>query len=185
MPKYTVSEAEQMFRENLPGMRSEYSRMRDIAEKRIKRLQESEFSTARAVSEHPSGFKKLRDLDIRDLPKAFSELSKFIGAKGSSVTGQKQIRDKTIRTWQEHGLNLNKKNYDKTIKILEEMRRRKIVYGSDKAIELADSMLDLDDQQTNEWLDHLDILLQHTDELQEIPDLAGYDFDEILDMLGE
>ena len=52
-------------------------------------------------------------------------------------------------------------------------------------MELADSMLDLDDQQTNEWLDHLDVLLQHTDELQEIPDLAGYDFDEILDMLGD
>ena len=65
------------------------------------------------------------------------------------------------------------------------MRRRKIVYGSDKAVELAESMLDLDDRQTNEWLDHLDVLLQHTDELQEIPDLAGYDFDEILDMLGD
>ena len=101
------------------------------------------------------------------------------------MTGQKQIKEKTIKTWQDQGLNLNQKNYDKTIKILEEMRRRKIVYGSDKAVELADSMLDLDDQQTNEWLDHLDLLLQHTDELQEIPDLAGYDFDEILDMLGD
>ena len=185
MPKYTVSEAEQMLRENLSGMKSEYSRMRDIAEKRLKRLETSEFSNVRAVTEHPSGFKKLRDLDIRDLPKAFSELSKFVGAKGSSVTGQKQIRDKTIRTWQEQGLNLNKKNYDKTIKILEEMRRRKIVYGSDKAVELADSMLDLDDQQTNEWLDHLDYLLQHTEELQEIPELRGYDFDEIRDMIGD
>ena len=101
------------------------------------------------------------------------------------MTGQKQIREKTIKTWQDQGLNLNQKNYDKTIKIMEEMRRRKIVYGSDKAVELADSMLDLDDQQTNEWLDHLDTLLQHTDKLQEIPDLAGYDFDEILDMLGD
>ena len=65
------------------------------------------------------------------------------------------------------------------------MRKQKIVYGSDKAVELADTMLSLDDQQTNEWLDHLDTLLQHTDELKEIPDVAGYDFDEILEMLGE
>ena len=127
----------------------------------------------------------MKSLDPRDFPKAFAELAKFVRAKGSTVTGQKQIKEKTIKTWQDQGLNLNQKNYDKTIKILEEMRRRKIVYGSDKAVELADSMLDLDDQQTNEWLDHLDVLLQHTDELQEIPDLAGYDFDEILDMLGE
>ena len=46
-------------------------------------------------------------------------------------------------------------------------------------------MIDLDDQQTNEWLDHLDYLLQHTEELQEIPELRGYDFDEIREMIGD
>lgn len=185
MAKYTVSEAETMFRENASAMRKEYSRMRDIAEKRIKRMRESEFTTSKAVREHPEGFRKLKDIDARDLPKAFSEISKFLGAKGSSISGQRQIREKTINTWQEQGLNLNRKNYDKTIKILEEMRRRKIVYGSDKALEVANVMLEMDDQQTDEWLDHLEVLLQHSDELQEISDLAGYDFDEVLRMLGE
>ena len=185
MPKYTVAEAEAMFRDDPSAMRREYSRMRDIAEKRLKRLEESSFYESKAVKEHPQGFSKLKQLDARDLPKAFSDLSKFLNTKGSSVTGQRQIRQKTIRTWQEQGLNLNEKNYDKTIKILEEMRRRKIVYGSDKAVELANTMLELDDQQTDEWLDHLGLLLQHTDELQEIPDVAGYDFDEILEMLGD
>ena len=113
----------------------------------------------------------------------FEILRKF--SSKESPMSEKQIKEKTIKTWQEQGLNLNQKNYDKTIKILEEMRRRKIVYGSDKAVELADSMIDLDDQQTNEWLDHLDMLLENSDKLQEIPDIAGYDFDEILDMLGE
>lgn len=185
MAKYTVSEAETMFRENASAMRKEYTRMRDIAQKRLQRLRGSEFSSSKALREHPEGFVKLKDIDARDLPKAFSELSKFVGAKGSSVSGQKQIREKTIRTWQEQGLNLNQRNYDKTIKILEEMRRRKIVYGSDKALEVANSMLEMDDQQTDEWLDHLDTLLQHSDELQEIPNLAGYDFDEVLKMLGD
>lgn len=185
---YTVQGAETMARmgtkDDMSTMRSEYTRMRDVAQKRLKRLAKA-FPESKAVQSHPQGFKKLKDIDPRDFPKAFAELAKFVKAKGSTVTGQKQIKEKTIKTWQDQGLNLNQKNYDKTIKILEEMRRRKIVYGSDKAVELADSMLDLDDQQTNEWLDHLDVLLQHTDELQEIPDLAGYDFDEILDMLGE
>lgn len=185
---YTVQGAETMARmgtkDDLSTMRAEYTRMRDVAQKRLHRLEKA-FPDSKAVQSHPQGFPKLKTLDPRDFPKAFAELAKFVRAKGSTVTGQKQIKEKTIKTWQDQGLNLNQKNYDKTIKILEEMRRRKIVYGSDKAVELADSMLDLDDQQTNEWLDHLDVLLQHTDELQEIPDLAGYDFDEILDMLGD
>ena len=185
---YTVQGAETMARvgtkDDMATMRAEYTRMRDVAQKRIKRLGK-QFPESKAYQSHKQGFSKLKDLDPRDFPKAFAELAKFVRAKGSTVTGQKQIKEKAIKTWQDQGLNLNSKNYDKTIKILEEMRKQKIVYGSDKAVELADSMLDLDDQQTNEWLDHLDTLLQHTDELQEIPDVAGYDFDEILDMLGE
>lgn len=185
---YTVQGAETMARlgtkDDLATMRAEYTRMRDVAQKRIKRLGK-QFPESKAYQSHKEGFAKLRNLDPRDLPKAFAELAKFVKAKGSTVTGQKQIKEKTIKTWQDQGLNLNSKNYDKTIKILEEMRKQKIVYGSDKAVELADSMLDLDDQQTNEWLDHLDTLLQNTDKLQEIPDVAGYDFDEILDMLGD
>lgn len=185
MARVTVTEAEIMARNDLSAMKKEYTRMRDIAQKRIKRLGQSEFKGSKAFQTHFNGFAKLKSLDLRDLPKAFSELSKFVEAKGSTVTGQKQIREKTIKTWQKQGLNLNRKNYSKVIKILEEMRRQKIVYGSDKAVELAESMLDLDDQQTNEWLDHLDYLLLHTSELQEIPELRGYDFDEIRDMIGD
>lgn len=185
---YTVQGAETTARvgtkDDMATMRAEYTRMRDVAQKRIKRLGK-QFPESKAYQTHAKGFAKLKELDPRDFPKAFAELAKFVRAKGSTVTGQKQIKEKTIKTWQDQGLNLNSKNYDKTIKILEEMRKQKIVYGSDKAVELADSMLDLDDQQTNQWLDHLDTLLQHTDELQEIPDVAGYDFDEILKMLGE
>jgi len=185
---YTVQGAETMARvgikDDMATMRAEYTRMRDVAQKRIKRLGQ-QFPESKAYQSHSKGFPKLKELDPRDFAKAFSELAKFVRAKGSTVTGQKEIKNKTIKTWQDQGLNLNSKNYDKTIKILEEMRKQKIVYGSDKAVELAESMLDLDDQQTNEWLDHLDTLLQHSDELKEIPDVAGYDFDEILEMLGE
>ena len=199
---YTAQGAETMARmgtrDVLATMRAEYTRMRDVAQKRVTRLQKMfpdsvgakhRYDTGKTDKKgnpiYKSGFPTLKTLDPRDFPKAFAELTKFVKAKGSTVTGQKQIKEKTIKTWQDQGLNLNQKNYDKTIKILEEMRRRKIVYGSDKAVELAESMLDLDDQQTNEWLDHLDYLLQHTKELQEIPELRGYDFDEIRDMIGD
>ena len=199
---YTVQGAETMARmgtkDDFATMRAEYTRMRDTAQKRVARLQKlfpdsvgakHKYDTGKKDSEgnpiYKSGFPTLKTIDPRDFPKAFSELAKFLRAKGSTVTGQYQIKEKTIKTWQDQGLNLNNKNYDKVITILEEMRRQKIVYGSDKAVELADAMMGLDAQQTNEWLDHLDILLQHTDELQEIPGLAGYDFDEIMELLGD
>ena len=184
---YTVQGAETMFRtgtkSDIATMRAEYTRMRDVAQKRIKRL-EKQFPEAKAYSTHAKGFKKLKEIDPRDFAKAFSELAKFVGAKGSTVSGQKEIKQKTIKTWQDQGLNLNAQNYDKTIKILEEMRNQKLVYGSDKVVELADQMLELDDQKTNEWLNHLDTLLANTDKLATIPDVAGYDFDQVLNMLG-
>ena len=185
---YTVQGAETMTRlgsiNDIATMRAEYTRMRDVAQKRIKRLGK-QFPESKAYQSHAKGFPKLKELDPRDFAKAFSELAKFIKAKGSTVTGQKEIKNKTIKTWQDQGLNLNNKNYDKTIRILEEMRKQKIVYGSDKAVELAESMMDLDDQQTNDWLDHLEQLLQNTDELKEIPEVSGYSFDEIIKMIGD
>lgn len=185
MAKVSVTEAENMMRMDIAAMRKEYTRMRDIAQKRIKRMGDSEFSQSKAYQAHSRGFQKLKDIDPRDLPKAFSELSKFVEAKGSSVTGQKQIREKTIRTWQEQGLGINRENYNEAIRILEEMRKRKIVYGSDKVVSLADSMLELDDQQMNQWMDHLDVLLENADTLSEIPNISGYSINAILKMLGD
>ena len=189
---YTVQGAETMARlgtkDDLSTMRAEYTRMRDVAQKRLKRLEKA-FPESKAVQSHPQGFPKLKNLDPRDFPKAFAELAKFVKAKGSTVTGQKQIKEKTIKTWQDQGLNLNQKNYDKTIKILEEMRRQKIVYGSDKAVELADSMLDLDDQNTEYWLDRLDTLLLHTQEIDLLKDVMesrgqSVDIDDLIRQLG-
>ena len=189
---YTVQGAETMVRvgtkDDMSTMRAEYTRMRDVAQKRIKRLGE-QFPESKAYQSHAKGFPKLKELDPRDFAKAFSELAKFVRAKGSTVTGQKEIKQKTMKTWQDQGLNLNPKNYDKTIKVLEEMRKQKIVYGSDKAVELADSMLDLNDQQTNDWLMHLDTLLTHTQELDLWKDVyesrgESVDMDTLLHEIG-
>lgn len=188
---YTAQGAKTMFevgtKDDISAMRSEYTRMRDTAQKRLKRL-EKQFPESQAVKSHPKGFPKLKDIDPRDFPKAFSELAKFLKAKGSTVTGQQQIKEKTIKTWQDQGLNLNNANYDKVIKIMEEMRRQKITYDSNRAVELAESMLELDDQETNAWLDHLSTLIQHSEEISDLTDLiakgAYTDLDTLFDMLG-
>jgi len=139
--------------------------MRDIAQKRIQRLGKSEFAESKAYTEHRKGFKKLSELNAANFAKAFSELSKFVTAKASSVSGQKAIRQKTIETWNKQGIPLTKENYNRTIKILEEMRRRKIVYGSDTAEEVARLTLGLSDEQFDTVLDNLEEYLTHTEEL--------------------
>lgn len=186
--RFTVTEAEAMMRDSYAAMRKAYTEMRDVAQKRLKRMGESEFSSSKTYQQYQGGFQKLKDIDKRDFAKAFSELSKFVGSKASSISGQRSIRDKTIATWREQGLNLNPRNYDKAIKILEEMRRRKITYGSDKVVELADTMLYLDEQQTAEWLEHIDTLLEHSDEVSEMADqyngFQSVGIDELIDEIG-
>jgi len=185
---YTVQGAETMARvgtkDDMSTMRSEYTRMRDTAQKRLKRLAK-QFPESKAVQSHPKGFRKLKDIDPRDFPKAFAELAKFLRAKGSTVTGQRQIKEKTMKTWQDQGLPVNEKNYNAVIKVLEEARNRKLVYGSDKMVEFAETMMERSSLEQEMWLAHLDELLPRIDDIQEIPDLDGYDFDEILEMLGD
>ena len=191
MRKVTVTEAESMIRDDLDAMRKEYTKMRDIAQKRIKRMEQSVYRDTQAVKSHTytswkykineetgkkekvvftqHGFQELKNFaTLGDFAKAYSELSKFVNSKGSTITGQRQIKEKIIKTWQDQGLGINNANYDKVIKILEEMRKQKIVYGSDKAVELADAMLYLDDQQIDNWLDNLSTLLEHSDEVKEM-----------------
>lgn len=165
MNRVTVDQAKIMMRSDMKAMRSEYSRMRDIAQKRIQRLSDSEFSGSKAYTEHRKGFKKLSEITPADFAKAFSELSKFVTAKASSVSGQKAIRQKTIETWNRQGIPLSKENYNRTIRILEEMRKRKIVYGSDTAEEVARITLGLSEDQFEDVLDHLEEYLTHTEEL--------------------
>lgn len=190
---YTVPGAEAMMRgtrDDVALMKSEYTRMRDTAMKRIKRLGK-EFPESKAYQNwlqngKIAGPKKLRDMDPKDLPKAFAELAKFVSAKGSTVSGQRDIQRKTMKAWQEQGLNLNKQNYDRAIKILEEMRKRKLVYGSDKVIELADAMMTLDDQQVDDMLGRLESVFENLDHVtQELALLDEYNGMEFQDIISE
>ena len=200
MPKYTVDEAKVMFREDPKGMKAEYTRMRDIAQKRIKRMSESEWTWTKTYKEHAQGFMKISEIDPRDFAEAFSELSKFVNAKASSVRGQEAIRKKTTATLNSAigEKKINKRNYKRVIKILNESRNRKIIYDSDKIATLAETTVDLTDSQFDDILDNLESLLEHTSELsdtftgsfseymksQNIKDYQVVDIDDFLESIG-
>jgi len=161
-----VDVAKKMQRENLSEMRKDYTRMRDMVQKRIKRMGESEFARTKTYQEHAEGFPKLKNIKPENFAKAYSELSKFLGAKRGSVTGQKEIKQKTINTWNKEGIPLNNENYFRVIDILEEMRRRKVVYGSDSATELANLTLELSDEQFDKVLDNLGLYITNLEDVR-------------------
>ncbi len=170
----TVHEAEIWAHDDIKSLRSEYTRLRDIAQKRLNRLGKSEYARSKTYKNHKDGFKKLRDIADADLAAAFSELSKFVDAKRSTVTGQREWQRKTTKTLNEAvggaraGQPLvNKKNYWRVIDILDEARKRKRTYGSDKIVSLADATLMLSDDQFDDILDRLDQTIDHVDELEE------------------
>lgn len=180
---YTIQALESIARganrDDWAAIKTEYTRLRDIAHKRITRLGESEFRKSAAYQAHKQDFPKLRNLDPKDIPAAMAEMVKFLQAKTSTVSGQRSRRSKTIQAWREQGLDLNEKNYNKVMAAMKEMRTRKILYGSDKVIALV-QMSSEKGWNFNKVLrsSSLDKLLANADKLGDIPKTAGANLDE-------
>lgn len=180
---YTVQALESMFyganKSEMKSLKDEYTRLRDIAHKRISRLGKSEFKKSAAYQAHKMDFPKLRNLDPKDIPKAMADMYKFLSAKTSTVSGQRSRKRKTIAAWQKQGLDLNEKNYNKVMAMMKEMRSRKILYGSDKVISLVDVSMEKK-WNFNKLLSSksLDKLLANADKVGEIPKTAGTNLDE-------
>lgn len=71
-------------------MRKEYTRLRDIAQKRIKRLSEDPISgTSDVYKEFAGGFPTLKAMrgDRKALEQALADVARFVRAKGSTVGG--------------------------------------------------------------------------------------------------
>ncbi len=190
---YTVDAAKLM---DTKTLRKEYTKLRDIAQKRLKRL-EHDYDWTRTYQEHRDGFQKLSEIDPRDLPKAFSEIAKFVSAKGSSVQGQRDIQRKTASTLNDaigQSGAVNSRNYRRVVSILNEARKQKIVYGSDKIVQLADATLSLDSNSFDDVLNNLESMLSHSDEVEMalesytdnhgITDYSQVDMSEFIEEIG-
>ena len=128
-------------RDDWRALKEEYTRMRDTAQKRLKRLQKSDFSQAKAVTDRPGGFPKLSELRQEDIPYAMNDLFRFLRAKTSTVSGQRSRMEKTIQTFKEAGIEISPKEYPTFIKVLESMRKNKLMYDSEHAKAVTEFML--------------------------------------------
>lgn len=118
-------------------LRSEYSRLRSVAIKRLTRLEraESYISGSKFTQDwDKSDFPILKDIDRKSmLVKVMSDTMRFLSAKSSLVSGQKDIRDRKIKALQERGFSVDKTNFDafiaSVIKAKEEQGDYYIVAG--------------------------------------------------------
>lgn len=91
--------------------RKEYSRLRNIVVKRLKRIRETEPEAKVLERWTPESFKSLKDIkDIRDLSHLLSDVAYLVNAKTASLTGRKEIKKQTIEALQEQGIDIDSKD---------------------------------------------------------------------------
>ena len=194
-------------KDDISALRSEYTRMRDVAQKRIKRLAK-QFPESKSYQENKEGFAKLRDIEPQNLAKAFTKLAKFVKASTSTVTGQRKAQEKTTATLnkavgagseKEDGkiqAGVTKENYWRVMRILEAVRQQKLatLYGSDRIVTLAETTLSMSEDQFDKILDNLESFLKNTNTLDvdtevymhenKIEDSQSIDIDDFMEKMG-
>lgn len=124
-------------------LRDEYTRLRDIAQKRIKRLA-AKYPDSATYQKWKDGVPKLRDLKTQsDIAYGLSELASFVGSKASTLTGQKTIRETTQETIEKinkrYDANLTLGNkFDRFTRIMNAQVSNNIekVFNSNRAVAL-------------------------------------------------
>lgn len=133
-------------RYNEKQLRAEYTKLRDIAQKRLKRMAESEFKDSMVYLENKDKFEKLSQIKNKtQLVHALADVAGFVNAKTSSISGLKNQRKEAIKTLHEHGYDfVDKDNYEEFYKFMEDYRNKKLnqIYDSERVAELFEAAKD-------------------------------------------
>ena len=153
-------------------VRREYSRLRDIAQKRLQRLVRNEpgsYAYRKNVGQYPT----LAEIGTEGAMEKLPQLARFIGAKTGSVTGIREQRNKALETLQEHGYTfINKGNIRQFGEFMESFRADKAlqVVGSPTAAELFEAAKERH-MNIEEIKEQFAMWLEALPELQAIPPL--------------
>lgn len=100
---YTVSSIELASSFTYAEAKKEYTRLRNIANKRLKRLSEAGYEYTDIYRANAGKYPSVRSFETpRQLYQQLSALAWFISAKGSTVSGQKDTEAKIQATLSEH-----------------------------------------------------------------------------------
>lgn len=124
---YTVYSPQQLRKMSDADLRKEYSRLRKVANERIDRLEKAGFGGSKEVEYNADMYVPLKEIKSRrELVMLTSQVSKFLAAKRSTVTGQRETIRRSVATWNRKGVNITAANYGKFIDLLTTL---KSVYG--------------------------------------------------------
>ena len=106
-------------------LRKEYTRQRDIAQKRLKRLEQLDVG-GWVLEQHPNGFPKLKDLPDRDaLVYALIDVSRYLTAERSSVSGIKRVaKDTAASLSQQTGIDIQKEQLANFGRFMNSMKKQ-------------------------------------------------------------
>lgn len=125
-------------------LRKEYSRLRAIANKRLKRMSQSEWKDSQIFLENQAGFARISQLPSdRALRHEFSQLARFVTSERSQISGQNRIRKKTVETLKDRGYDfVTVKNFREFADFMEFARTANLgrLYDSEKVADLYDEL---------------------------------------------
>ena len=163
---------------SLKEARAEYSRLRKIAEKRLKRIGESEYKTGDVYRKYKDAFQPLpKNASAERVRKMLSEVARFTERKQASISGFRESQKKQIETLQERGYDwINKDNIstfnDYMARIMKFTAAKN--YDSEEIVDLVHDAMDAD-------LDPDDVAEDFEDYLsgvKEMPEMPEEDEDE-------
>lgn len=150
-------------------IRKEYTRLRDILQKRIKTIQKSEFAGQGIAGQFPQGLPKLAEIRPEDLPYLLQQAATAINSSAGSLKGLRHRRSETVKSLRERGYtNINESNIQQFARFMEESRDRglEMIYGSDNIASLYDATVAVG-LEPEDIMDDFDWWLTHQDEVAE------------------
>lgn len=110
------------------AVRKEYTRLRDIAQKRLKRMGETMWADTQTYQRNVNHYPKLKDIQSQsELAARLSDLSRYIEAQTSTISGMEQQMKKSLKTLHENGyMFVTRENYLDFGKFMEEYRKQKL-----------------------------------------------------------
>lgn len=126
-------------------VRREYTRLRDIAQKRLKRLENAairdnvDWTKTEIYKQYKKGVPKLSTISKKHLPYETAKLARWVENEQSKIGYLRKRAKSAIKKLHERGYDfINESNYMSFIEFMEEYRRQKLdhVYGSPEVVEL-------------------------------------------------
>lgn len=147
-------------------VRAEYTRLRDIAQKRLKRLKAAGMEETETYRRNYAHYKTLKEIKSDyELAGRLSDLARFVKAERSTVSGQREIKKKSIQTLKEHGYEgITQGNFDTFADFMQEYKDSLLdmEYDSGDAVDLYSIVVKhkLDPEKVMEdfewWLENLE-----------------------------